>query len=248
MRYHPVIMIGGSSVLMGVPRRWGVLVGVLLVHLLVLGWLQQGLNRAVLPQITPVTLISVPLNTPSPLTAPEPVPLPPRAVPTPRQPAAADKPVQPTPPATGVQPPPPTPAPAAVPMSVAPAAESPPAQMSTSPSPQAPPAGARTGPGSAGAAPPSVVLPSAQAAYLHNPPPAYPAISRRLAEQGRVMVRVLIGTDGLPQKAELQAGSGYDRLDRAALDAVMRWRFVPGRRGDVPETMWVTVPIVFNLE
>jgi protein TonB len=93
-----------------------------------------------------------------------------------------------------------------------------------------------------------VVLPSAHAAYLHNPAPSYPAMSRRLAEQGRVMVRVLIGTDGLPQKAELQSGSGYDRLDRAALDAVMRWRFVPGRRGDVPETMWVSVPIVFNLE
>jgi protein TonB len=73
-------------------------------------------------------------------------------------------------------------------------------------------------------------------------------MSRRLAEQGRVMVRVLIGADGLPQKAELQASSGYDRLDRAALDSVMRWRFVPGRRGDVPETMWVSVPIDFKLE
>ncbi len=119
----------------------------------------------------------------------------------------------------------------------------------------APSAGAPTAPQTSRAAAPTtsspspaVVLPSAQAAYLHNPPPAYPAMSRRLAEQGRVMVRVLIGADGLPQKAELQAGSGYDRLDRAALESVMRWRFVPGRRGDVPETMWVSVPIVFHLE
>ena len=91
-------------------------------------------------------------------------------------------------------------------------------------------------------------MPSSQAAYLNNPPPAYPAISRRLGEQGRVLVRVLIGADGLPQKAEIQTGSGYDRLDRVALQTVMAWRFVPGRRGDVPEAMWVSVPIQFQLE
>ena len=69
-----------------------------------------------------------------------------------------------------------------------------------------------------------------------------------MGEQGKVVLRVLIGTDGLPQKVEVSTSSGYDRLDRQAQDAVMRWRFVPGRRGDVPETMWVSVPIVFNLE
>jgi protein TonB len=95
---------------------------------------------------------------------------------------------------------------------------------------------------------PALVLPTAQAAYLHNPPPAYPAISRRLGEQGRVVVRVWIGVDGGPQKAEIQSGSGYDRLDRVALQTVMGWRFVPGRRGDVPEAMWVSVPIQFQLE
>jgi protein TonB len=63
-----------------------------------------------------------------------------------------------------------------------------------------------------------------------------------------VLVRVLIGADGLPQKAEIQTGSGYDRLDRVALQTVMAWRYVPGRRGDVPEAMWVSVPIQFQLE
>ena len=34
----------------------------------------------------------------------------------------------------------------------------------------------------------------------------------------------------------------------AAVDTVMRWRYVPGKRGDVPEAMWFNVPLNFVLE
>ena len=69
-----------------------------------------------------------------------------------------------------------------------------------------------------------------------------------MGEQGKVVVRVLIGTDGVPQKAEINKSSGFDRLDRQAQDAVMRWRFVPGKRNGVAESMWNLVPIQFVLE
>lgn len=69
-----------------------------------------------------------------------------------------------------------------------------------------------------------------------------------MGEQGKVVLRVLIGTDGLPQKVELHQSSGYDRLDRQAQDAVARWRFVPGKRNGVAEAMWNMVPIHFVLE
>ncbi len=69
-----------------------------------------------------------------------------------------------------------------------------------------------------------------------------------MGEQGKVMVRVLIGTDGLPQKSEISTSSGYDRLDRHAQETVMRWRFVPGKRNGVAEAMWNLVPINFVLE
>jgi periplasmic protein TonB len=39
-----------------------------------------------------------------------------------------------------------------------------------------------------------------------------------------------------------------DRLDQVALATVMRWRFVPGKRGVVPEAMWCQVPLNFVLE
>ena len=68
----------------------------------------------------------------------------------------------------------------------------------------------------------------------NNPKPSYPAISKRMGEQGKVVLRVLIGTDGAPQKVEINKSSGYERLDRQAQEAVMRWRFVPGKRNGVP--------------
>jgi TonB family protein len=56
-----------------------------------------------------------------------------------------------------------------------------------------------------------------------------------MGEQGKVVLRVLIGTDGAPQKVEINKSSGFDRLDRQAQDTVMRWRFVPGKRNGVPK-------------
>ena len=91
-------------------------------------------------------------------------------------------------------------------------------------------------------------MPSSAAAYLNNPSPEYPRLSRRMGEQGKVVVRVLIGIDGKAQKAEINTSSGFERLDRAALDTVLRWRYVPGKRGGVAEAMWFNVPINFVLE
>ena len=93
-----------------------------------------------------------------------------------------------------------------------------------------------------------VEMPSSNAQYLQNPKPSYPAISKRLGEQGRVMVRVLIGVDGKALKAEISQSSGYERLDQAALNTVLAWRYVPGKRGGVPEAMSFDVPINFILE
>ena len=73
-------------------------------------------------------------------------------------------------------------------------------------------------------------------------------MSKRLGEQGKVVVRVLIGADGLPQKSELRQSSGFDRLDESALATVMKWRYVPGERDGKAEPMWFDVPIIFRLE
>ena len=97
-------------------------------------------------------------------------------------------------------------------------------------------------------APAALQPPSSAADYLQNPKPAYPAISRRLNEQGKTTVRVLIGADGQPRQAEIGKSSGFSRLDDAALATVMRWRYVPGKRGGLAEAMWFNVPINWVLE
>jgi protein TonB len=96
--------------------------------------------------------------------------------------------------------------------------------------------------------PAKIELPSSDASYLHNPAPAYPAISKRLGEQGKVVVRVLIGADGAPQRAEVKRSSGYDRLDRSAVEYVMACRYVPGKVGGQPQAMWYEAPVNFVLE
>ncbi len=91
-------------------------------------------------------------------------------------------------------------------------------------------------------------LPSGNADHLRNAKPTYPRQSQRLGEQGQVVVQVFVGVDGAPQRAQIDRSSGYERLDQAALTAVMAWRFVPGKLGGTPEAMWFNVPIHFVLE
>jgi periplasmic protein TonB len=121
-----------------------------------------------------------------------------------------------------------------------------PAATNAAPSP-APSAAAA--PVAAAPPPPApVVLPSTQADYLNNPAPPYPPIAKRLGESGRVVVRAFVGADGAVQRVELRTSSGFERLDQIAVDTVRAWRFKPGTRGGVAESMWVNVPIDFKLD
>lgn len=89
--------------------------------------------------------------------------------------------------------------------------------------------------------------PGFDAAYLANPAPPYPGLSRELGEEGRVLLRVLVSAEGKAQEIEINKSSGHERLDRAASRAVWNWRFVPGRRDGQPLAAWVIVPINFSL-
>ena len=94
----------------------------------------------------------------------------------------------------------------------------------------------------------AVVPPSFGAAYLQNPPPEYPTASRRLNEQGQVLLRVFVSAAGAADRVEIERSSGSARLDSAAQQAVRAWRFVPARQGDQTVPAWVIVPIQFSLE
>ena len=86
------------------------------------------------------------------------------------------------------------------------------------------------------------------ARYLDHPLPSYPAIARREGWEGRVLLRVQVLADGRCGHAAVQSGSGYEALDRTAIDAVCGWRFVPAKRGEIAVASWVLVPLAFKLE
>ncbi|MCX7897218.1 MAG: TonB family protein [Rhodocyclaceae bacterium] len=94
---------------------------------------------------------------------------------------------------------------------------------------------------------PQIVNPRFDADYLENPRPAYPPLARRMGEEGKVVLRVLVSPEGLPIEISLHASSGSERLDRAAQEAVQRWKFIPARQGEVAVAASVLVPIIFSL-
>jgi protein TonB len=95
---------------------------------------------------------------------------------------------------------------------------------------------------------PVLTLPSSHAPGLNNPQPNYPSLSRRLHEQGLVIIRVWVTPQGQAQRGEISTSSGFDRLDQEALQTVLRWRFTPGKRLGKPDAMWFNVPVHFVLK
>lgn len=84
--------------------------------------------------------------------------------------------------------------------------------------------------------------------YLKNPAPLYPSMSRRLAEEGKTILRVHVLSDGATDQVEIKTSSGSSRLDESAQRTVRTWKFVPAKRGGTPVESWVLVPITFRLE
>jgi len=191
--------------------------------------LQSGLLMRAAEVVVPAEILTQFVSPPAPKV--EPVPPAPPTPPVQKKPVAK-APVQPAPQPLAIRDPAPSP--------------NAPTGVVTPPLPPAPVAVAPAAPATTPAST-VVQLPSSDADYLQNPKLIYPRISQNLGEKGRVIVHVLIGADGLPQKSELRKSSGYPRLDRVALEYVMKCRYAPGKVGGVPQAMWYDAPVNFDL-
>ena len=85
------------------------------------------------------------------------------------------------------------------------------------------------------------------ASMIEAVPPRYPYESRRLKEQGTVVLDVLLGPDGRVERIAVRTSSGHARLDKAALDAVRRWRWSPMLRDGQAVAVRGLVEIPFTL-
>ena len=63
-----------------------------------------------------------------------------------------------------------------------------------------------------------------------------------------MLLSVRVDAAGRPETVEIQVSSGFAALDDAAVAAVKRWEFEPGRLGGEPVPSRVEVPIQFQLD
>jgi periplasmic protein TonB len=216
-----------------------VLLHVILAFLFMLGLMEHTIT----PPEAPPVLVELMQSQPTPKTIEQPVakplPVPPRP-----QPVAAPAPT-----------PQPQPSPSKVntPTEVAQAAPVAPVSAPTAPTPPAPRAEVPPAPAPPSPAPvvtaPSKTDVSIPASYsASNQKPIYPNMSKRLGEQGTVVLRVLVKADGSAGEVEVKSSSNYSRLDQAAIDAVKTWRFNPAKIDGKATDEWYQVPIPFKLQ
>jgi periplasmic protein TonB len=141
-------------------------------------------------------------------------------------------------------------------------------KLSTTPVPVAPTVQASTPPVAVAAANPLVAAPAPVVAPPPPPaaapqgpmqvsdldaraitivPPKYPLESRRRREQGTVLLNVTLDAEGAIASVALARSSGFERLDKAALEAVRRWRWSPTVRGGEAVAVRGVVEIPFEL-
>ncbi len=81
-----------------------------------------------------------------------------------------------------------------------------------------------------------------------SPPPTYPPAALRRGETGSATVRVQVDAEGKPGGVALIQRSGSRDLDRAAMEAVRKWRFQPAIEDGKPIAGSVDIPVEFNLQ
>ncbi len=82
-----------------------------------------------------------------------------------------------------------------------------------------------------------------------NSQPPYPAISKRLGEEGVVTLQLYVTENGRVAEVKVQKSSGFPRLDEAAVrEAKRNWRFIPAKKGDEVIAAWMSINVRFELK
>ncbi len=92
------------------------------------------------------------------------------------------------------------------------------------------------------------IIPAAPNAVFHNRPPEYPEEAAMNGQHGTVVVVIHISPQGTAAGVDLVRSSGYALLDRAARQAVLRWRFLPAVKDGQPIAADMTMGFVFENE
>ncbi len=77
--------------------------------------------------------------------------------------------------------------------------------------------------------------------------PTYPPLSKRMGEQGKVVLRILVNEKGVPDKVLVESSSGFARLDAAGREAALRYLFKPYLEDGHAVAVFVLLPLSFEL-
>ena len=72
-------------------------------------------------------------------------------------------------------------------------------------------------------------------------------MAREKGYEGTVYLRVLVRVNGRVGQLAIDRSSGHEILDRAAVDSVKGWAFLPAKKGGKPVESWVLLPVKFAL-
>ena len=94
---------------------------------------------------------------------------------------------------------------------------------------------------------PVAIVPPKPAGRSHSCYSGYPPISKRLNEQGRVVVQLTVEANGSVSNPKLVKSSGYSRLDDAALRCVSYWHYHPATQAGKPIAVTTKAAIDYRL-
>ena len=81
---------------------------------------------------------------------------------------------------------------------------------------------------------------------ISRTPPHYPMASRRMKQQGTVILNVLVNEDGHVVEVEVIRGVTQD-LDDAAVRAARTWTYEPAEKDGVAVKVWKPEKVAFKL-
>ncbi len=92
------------------------------------------------------------------------------------------------------------------------------------------------------------IVPPRATGRRHDCYEGYPPISKRLGEQGKVLLRVTVTDSGAVKDAKVVKSSGYSRLDAAAVSCVSGWQYAPATQAGKPITIATEISVVYQLQ
>ena len=84
--------------------------------------------------------------------------------------------------------------------------------------------------------------------YLSEPRMSVPLLSRRLGESGLVHLRIVVDAKGRLQEASVKKSSGFERLDKQALEDIRSARFAPHIENGQPVLVETTALLSYELD